>query len=134
MPNEITGPARKLLEAANIAHLATLMPDGTPHVTPVWIDLEDSTVLVNSAEGRVKVENLRRDPRVGVSVADSQNPYAAVSIRGRVREITADGADEHIDAMAGKYLGEERYPMRQPGERRVIIRIKPLHVFGPPSE
>lgn len=134
MTNEITGPARELLEAANIAHLATLMPDGTPHVTPVWIDLEDSTVLVNSAEGRVKVENLRRDPRVGVSVADSRNPYAAVSIRGRVREITADGADEHIDALAGKYLGEERYPMRQPGERRVIIRIEPLHVFGPPSE
>lgn len=133
MPKEIAGPARELLEAANIAHLATLMPDGTPHVTPVWVDLEDSAVLVNSAEGRVKVENLRRDPRVGVSVVDSQNPYAAVSIRGRVREITADGADEHIDALAGKYLGEERYPMRQPGERRVIIRIEPLHVFGPPS-
>ncbi len=133
MAKEISGPARELLEAANIGHLATLMPDGTPHVTPVWVDAEDSTVLINSAEGRVKVENLRRDPRVGLSVADAQNPYAAVSIRGRVREITADGADEHIDALAGKYLGEERYPMRQPGEQRVIIRIEPEHVFGPPA-
>ncbi len=133
MAKDISGPARELLEAANIGHLATLMADGTPHVTPVWVDVEDSTVLVNSAEGRVKVRNLRRDPRVGLSVADAQNPYAAVSIRGRVREITADGADEHIDALAGKYLGEERYPMRQPGEQRVIIRIDPLHVLEPPS-
>jgi PPOX class probable F420-dependent enzyme len=131
MAEKIPGPARALLEGANVGHLATLMPDGTPHVTPVWVDVEDTTVLVNSAEGRVKVENLRRDPRVGLSVADSQNPYAAVSIRGRVREITADGADDHIDALAGKYLGEERYPMREPGERRVIIRIEPERVFGP---
>lgn len=133
MPKEIPGPARQLLEAANIGHLATLMPDGTPHVTPVWVDIEDSTVLVNSAEGRLKVQNLKRDPKVGLSVADGENPYAAVSIRGRVREITADGADEHIDSLAGKYLGEERYPMREPGEQRVIIRIEPEHVFGPPA-
>ena len=133
MAKDISGPARELLEAANIGHLATLMPDGTPHVTPVWVDVEDSTVLINSADGRVKVENLRRDPRVGLSVADTHNPYAAVSIRGRVREITTDGADEHVDFLAGKYLGEERYPMRQPGEQRVIIRIEPEHVFGPPA-
>ena len=133
MAKEITGPARELLEAANIAHLATLMRDGSPHVTPVWVDVEDSLVLINSAEGRLKVRNLRRDPRVGLSVADRENPYAAVSIRGRVREITETGADEHIDVLAKKYLGEERYPMRQPGERRVIIRIEPVHVFGPAS-
>jgi PPOX class probable F420-dependent enzyme len=129
----IPEPARALLEAANIAHLATLMADGTPHVTPVWVDVEDSLVLVNSAEGRVKVRNLRRDPRVGLSVVDRENPYAAVSIRGRVREIAVDGADEHIDALARKYLGEERYPMRQPGEQRVIIRIDPARIFGPRS-
>jgi len=134
MAKEITGPARELLEAANIAHLATLMADGSPHVTPVWVDVEDSLVLVNSAEGRVKVRNLRRDSRDGLSVADRENPYAAVSIGGRVREITEAGADEHIDALAKKYLGEERYPMRQPGERRVIIRIEPVRVFGPASE
>jgi PPOX class probable F420-dependent enzyme len=133
MPKEITEPARALLTGANIAHLATLMPDGTPHVTPVWVDVEDSTVLVNSAEGRVKVENLKRDPRVGLSVADGENPYLAVSIRGRVREITGDGAEEHIDALAQTYLGEETYPMRQPGERRVLIKIEPEHVFGPPA-
>ncbi len=131
MAKEISGPARELLEAANIGHLATLMADGTPHVTPVWVDVEDSLVLVNSAEGRVKVRNLRRDPRVGLSVVDRENPFAAVSIRGRVRELTADGADEHIDALAKKYLGEERYPLREPGERRVIVRIEPLHVLGP---
>jgi PPOX class probable F420-dependent enzyme len=133
MATEIPEAVRDLLKGANIAHLATLMSDGTPHVTPVWVDVEDSTVLVNSAEGRLKVRNLRRDPRVGLSVADSQNSYAAVSIRGRVREITGDGADEHIDALARKYLGEERYPWRQPGEQRVIVRIDPEHVFGPPS-
>lgn len=131
MAHAIPEPARALLEAANIAHLATLMADGTPHVTPVWVDVEDSLVLVNSAEGRVKVRNLRRDPRVGLSVVDRDNPYAAASIRGRVREITEAGADEHIDALAKKYLGEERYPMRRPGERRVIVRIEPVHVFGP---
>lgn len=133
MPKEITEPARALLNGANIGHLATLMPDGTPHVTPVWVDVEDSTVLINSADGRVKVENLKRDPRVGLSVADGENPYIAVSIRGRVREITDDGAEEHIDALAQRYLGEETYPMRQPGERRVLIKIEPEHVFGPPA-
>ena len=133
MADAIPEPARELLEAANIAHLATLMADGTPHVTPVWVDVEDSLVLVNSAEGRVKVRNLRRDPRVGLSVVDRENPYAAVSIRGRVREITEAGADEHIDALAKKYLGEERYPMRQPGEQRVIVKIEPIHAYGPAS-
>ena len=133
MADAIPEPARELLEAANIAHLATLMADGTPHVTPVWVDVEDSLVLVNSAEGRVKVRNLRRDPRVGLSVVDRENPYAAVSIRGRVREITEAGADEHIDALAKKYLGEERYPMRQPGEQRVIVKIEPIHAYVPAS-
>lgn len=133
MTEPLPEAARSLLESPNIAHLATLMTDGTPQVTPVWVDVEDTTVLVNSAEGRVKVANLRRDPRVGLSVADRENPYAAVSIRGRVKEITEAGAEEHIDALAKKYLGEERYPMRRPGERRLVIRIEPLHVFGPPS-
>jgi PPOX class probable F420-dependent enzyme len=133
MHDVINARARRLLEAANIAALATLMPDGAPHVTPVWIDVDESTLLVNSAEGRVKVRNLERDPRVGLSVIDHQNPFTAVSIRGRVREITMAGADEHIDALASKYLGEARYPWRQPGERRVLIRIDPLHVFGPPG-
>ena len=134
MAERLPEPARTLLESPNVAHLATLMADGTPHVTPVWVDVEDSIVLVNSAEGRVKVSNLRRDPRVGLSVADRENPYAAVSIRGRVLEITEAGAEEHIDALARKYLGAERYPMRRPGERRLVIRIEPVHVFGPSSE
>ena len=131
MAEAISDGARRLLEAPNVAHLATLMADGTPHVTPVWVDVVDSLVLVNSAEGRVKVANLRRDPRVGLSVVDRENPFAAVSIRGRVREITGTGADDHVDALARKYLGEERYPMRRPGERRLVIRIEPLRVFGP---
>ncbi len=134
MAERLPEPARTLLESPNVAHLATLMADGTPHVTPVWVDVEDSIVLVNSAEGRVKVSNLRRNPRVGLSVADRENPHAAVSIRGRVLEITEAGGEEHIDALARKYLGAERYPMRRAGERRLVIRIEPVHVFGPSSE
>lgn len=128
---EIPEPVRELLEAANVGHLATLMPDGSPHVTPVWLDLDGSMVLVNTAEGRVKARNMGRDPRVGLSVIDRGDPFAAVSIRGNVREVSGAGADAHIDALARKYLGVDEYPMREPGERRVIARIEPSHIFGP---
>lgn len=128
MPASIPASHRDLFEKPNFGHLATLMPDGSPQVTPVWVDIEGDTILFNTAEGRVKTRNLDRDGRVAISVADQQNPYRYIQVRGRVVSRTHEGADAHIDKLAKKYLGQDRYPFRQPGEQRVIYRIQPEHV------
>jgi len=128
MPAKISEGIRKLLEAPNLANLATLMPDGSPQVTPVWVDFDGTHILVNTAEARQKFRNVRRDPRVAVSVFNHQSPYSYATVRGRVVEITHEGADEHIDRLAKKYLGRDTYPFRQPGERRVIFKIEPDQV------
>jgi len=114
------------------AHLATLNRDGTPQVTPVWVDFDGTNVVVNTARGRVKAKNLEREPRVALSIADPDNPYRYVSIQGRVVNMTEQGADAHIDAMAKKYLGKDKYPFRAPGEVRVMVKIAPekVHVVG----
>jgi PPOX class probable F420-dependent enzyme len=112
------------------AHLATLMPTGEPQVTPVWCHAANGYVIFNSAKGRQKDLNVRRDPRVALSIIDPENPYRFVEIRGSVVEITEKGADENIDFLAKKYLGVDKYPFRQPGEVRVIYKIKPERVFG----
>ena len=117
---------RKLLEGRNFAHLATVMPDGSPQVSAVWVDYDGRYVLVNTAEGRQKPRNLRRDTRVALSIVNQENPYASATIRGRAVELTHDGADEHIDKLAKKYLGQDRYPYRQPGEQRLIVKIEPM--------
>lgn len=123
---ELPELARKLItEGKNFASVATLMPDGSPQVSVVWIDTDGRHILFNTAKGRLKERNLRRDPRVALSIINSQNPYQEVMIRGRVVEITQDGADAHIDKLAKKYLGVDKYPFRQPGEQRVIIKIAP---------
>ena len=109
------------------ANLATVNPDGTPQVTPVWVDYDGTHVLVNSARGRRKDKNMETNPAVALSILDPDNPYRYLEVRGRVAEITEDGADEHIDKMAKKYLGQDKYPFRQPGEVRVIFKIEPLH-------
>jgi PPOX class probable F420-dependent enzyme len=114
---------RDLFEKKSFASLATLMPDGQPQVTPVWCDLDGDHVLVNSAKGRVKDRNMRRDPRVSLALIDPDNPYRYLQLQGRVVEITENGADAHIDKMAKKYLGKDKYPFRQPGEVRVLYRI-----------
>ncbi len=121
-----------LFQKISFAHLATLMPDGSPQVTPVWFEYDGKYVLVNSAKGRTKDRNMRRDARVSLDVQDPDNPYRHVSIRGRVAEITEQGADAHIDRLARKYLNLERYPNRQPGEVRVIYKIEPerAHTMG----
>jgi len=119
---------RKLFTEPNFAHLATLMPDGSPQVSPVWVDLDGDRIIVNSAEGRAKPRNIRRDPRVAIAIYSTENPYAHATVRGRVVEITHEGADAHIDKMAKKYLGQDKYPYRQPGEERVIFVIEPEHV------
>ena len=116
-----------LFQKKAFAHLGTIMPDGRPQVTPVWCDYDGEHIIVNSARGRQKDRNMERDPRVSVELSDPDNPYRYVEIRGRVVEITEQGADEHIDKMAKKYMGVDVYPGRQPGEVRVMYKIKPEH-------
>lgn len=110
------------------ASLGTLMPDGSPQVTPVWVDRDGDTVLVNTAKGRQKDKNIKRDPRVSVTLIDPDNPYRYLEIRGRVVEATDKGAKDHIDKMAKKYLGVDKYPYAQAGEQRLLLRIEPERV------
>ena len=119
---------KKLFREPNYGHMATLMPDGSPQVSPVWVDMDGDRILVNTAEGRVKPRNVRRDARVAISIYNQENPYSSAFIRGRVVEITHEGAEEHIDKLAKKYLGQDTYPYRQPGDKRVILVIEPEHV------
>ncbi len=117
-----------ILKKPSFAHLATLMPDGAPQSSPVWVDFSQGRVIVNSTQGRIKDQNMRTDPRVSLSITDPDNPYRGILLRGRVIEITTEGADDHIDAMAKKYLNQDRYPFRQPGEVRVLYYIEPDRV------
>ncbi|MEA2207924.1 MAG: hypothetical protein QOF54_401 [Solirubrobacteraceae bacterium] len=128
MSATIDGRAEELLKGKNFANVATLRRDGSVQVAPVWVDVQGGQAVVNSAKGRAWPTNLERDPRVTVSVQNMENPYEYVEIRGRVVEQTTEGADEHINSLAKKYLGQDEYPYRQPGEQRVIIRIEPEHV------
>ena len=115
-----------------LAHLGTVMANGAPQVTPVWFDYDGTFFRVNSAKGRVKDRNMRRNPAVSLSIVDPANPYRYVGVLGRVVEITEQGGDAHIDSLAKKYLGQDRYPYRRPGEVRVIYKIKPekVHTVG----
>lgn len=116
---------RDLLSKKALAHLATVMPDGSPQSTPVWFHFRDGLVEVNSAKGRRKDRNMRANPKVSLSLTDPDNPYRYLEVRGEVVEITEDGADAHIDFLAKKYLDADSYPFRSPQETRVIYRIKP---------
>jgi hypothetical protein len=117
-----------LQQKAAIANLATIMPDGTPQVTPVWFDYSNGKVRVNSAKGRVKTRNMREGAPVALSILDPENPYRYIQIRGRVGRATEDGASAHIDSLAKKYLGKDKYPYSQPGEVRVLFEIEPAAV------
>ncbi|MGI0068753.1 MAG: PPOX class F420-dependent oxidoreductase [Nitrosopumilaceae archaeon] len=119
----ISSDIAKLFEDKNFAFVATLMKDGSPQITPTWIDIDKNTILINTAEGRLKQKNLTRDHRIAVSIADRNNPYSMVTIRGKVIAQTTIGADEHIDKLAKKYLGVEKYPFRSPGEKRIILKV-----------
>ena len=132
MSATIEGRSEELLRAKNFCNVSTLNPNGSVHAAPVWVDVQDGRAVLNTAEGRAWPRNLQRDPRVTLTVQNMENPYEYVSIRGRVVERTTEGADEHIDALAKKYLGQDSYPFRQPGEQRVIVRIEPeqVHVWG----
>jgi PPOX class probable F420-dependent enzyme len=129
MSQAVEGRVEELLAAKNFCQVATLRRDGSIHAVPTWVDVQDGLPVLNTAEGRVWPANLQRDPRVTLTVLNADNPYEYVTIRGRVAERTHAGADEHIDALAKKYLGQDEYPYRRPGEQRVIIRVVPEHVY-----
>ena len=124
----IEGRVRELLEAPNFSHLATIREDGTVHGVVVWQHLEDGRIALNSSEGRAWPANVRRNPQVTITVHDQENPYEYVEIRGRVVEDTNDGAKEHIDSLAKKYIGKDEYPWLQPGEQRIKFLVEPERV------
>ena len=112
------------------ANLATLMPDGSPQVTPVWLDYAGGAIRINTAKGRVKARNLKVGSPVALAIMDPDEPYRYLQVRGRVRRVVEEGADAHIDALAKKYLDKDKYPFRQPGEIRVIYEIEPKSTSG----
>ena len=121
----LTDRAKRLLSEPNIVHLATVMPDGSPQVSPIWAHVEDGMIEFNTAAGRVKEQNMRRDPRVAFSVVNRDDPYERGSVRGRVVEmVDGDEARAHIDKMAKKYLGKDEYPWYK-GETRILVRAEP---------
>jgi len=128
MPAAIPEKFLDLFSKRAFANLATVMPGGNPQVTPVWCDFQDGCVLINTARGRQKDRNMKRDPHVSVAISDPDNPYRYLEVRGQAEEVDSGGiADQHIDKMAKKYLGQDKYPYRQPGEVRVLYRVKPEH-------
>lgn len=112
------------------ASLATVMPDGSPQVTPVWFDFKGGVIHVNTARGRVKERNMKKGSPVALAIIDPANPYRYVGIRGKVVAVTEKGADDHIDSLARKYLGQDKYPFRGPGEVRVMYTIEPTSASG----
>jgi PPOX class probable F420-dependent enzyme len=124
----IPDQARHLFEGKHVGHVATVNPDGTPQVSAVWIGIDGDLVSFNTAEGRVKTRNLRANPAVAISIANAENSYENLILQGQVVEITHDGADDDIDALAKRYLGADSYPGRNPDEERLIVRIEPRKV------
>ncbi|OLC36074.1 MAG: hypothetical protein AUH81_08760 [Candidatus Rokubacteria bacterium 13_1_40CM_4_69_5] len=120
---------KKILQDKTYGHIVTRNADGTPQVTMVWMDVEGDEVLFNTAEGRLKPKNLRRDPRVIVSVQDRNDPQSHMVLHGKA-SVTEAGADQHIDKLAKRFLGADKYPFRRPGEKRLIVRIKVDRIGG----
>jgi PPOX class probable F420-dependent enzyme len=127
MATPIPDKYKDLFQKRAFGHLATLMPNGSPQVTPVWIDYDGTHIIVNSARGRQKDKNMKRNPHVSVSIQDPDNPYRYLEVRGKVTEITEAGADDSIDKLARKYTGADKYQNRSPGEVRVMYKITPEH-------
>jgi PPOX class probable F420-dependent enzyme len=125
MPATVPESHKDLLQKPAFGAFTTLMPDGSPQTTPVWVDFDNGKVIVNTALGRQKDKNVRHDPRVAITLIDPQNPYRYLEIRGHVDEITEDGAEKHIDKMAKKYLDKDKYPWGRPGEKRVLLKVSP---------
>ena len=121
-----------LLREPSLCYVSTIMPNGSPQVTPVWFDYTGGMIRVNTAKGRVKARNLREGAPVAMSILDPDNPYRYIQIRGRVKRCVEEGADRHIDSLAKKYLGKDKYPFAQPGEVRIMYEIEPFaaHAMG----
>ena len=130
---DLNEKAAKLFSGKNLVFVATLMKDGAPQVSPVWANLEDGYVMVNTAEGRIKHKNVLRDPRVAVSVVSKDNPLDMTMIRGVVKALIPDYEYRHADKLTQQYMGRERYPFKRDGEKRVILKIKPERVFVLPE-
>ena len=129
MSELIPAKFRDLFNKKAFGQFATINKDGSPQVTPVWCDFDGTYVRVNSAVGRVKDKNVRRNPNVAITLQDPDNPYRYLSVQGKVEDITLDGAEDHIDSLSNKYVGNPRYQGRQPGEVRVIYKIRPVRSF-----
>jgi PPOX class probable F420-dependent enzyme len=126
----LTDKQKKLITDKNYGHIATINKDGSPQVSPVWIDLDGNHLIVNSEQKRLKVRNIKRDPRVAVSIQNAANPYQYIEIRGKAIEVTDKGGFEGIDRLSDKYNGQPKYPGNAPGDVRIVIRIEPEHVTG----
>ena len=133
MPDKLSEKARELIARPVLATLATVAGDGSPQVTPLWIEVDGDDLLVNTARGRAKARNVERDHRVALTVIDPDDPYNVVVVKGTVADVTTEGADAHIDRLAKKYLGVDEYPMRQPGEVRLTVRIRTDRIPMQPS-
>jgi PPOX class probable F420-dependent enzyme len=128
---QLPDAVKKLIEEKTYANVATLMRDGSPHVTQTWVDHDGDLVLINTFEGSQKHRNAARNPMIALDVCDPADPSRMAVIRGRVKEITLEGAEDHVDKLAKKYLGQDKYPMRRPGVKRILIKIEPTHVVAP---
>lgn len=133
MTDTFTPAARAIFAKTVLAHVATLEPDGSPNVTPVWVELEGDDIVINTALGRAKARNVASDGRVAVSLTDPDDPYVVIAVRGTVTGFTTIGADEVIDRLAAKYLGVPDYPYRRVGEVRVNVRITPERISEQPA-
>jgi PPOX class probable F420-dependent enzyme len=128
MADVLSEKARALITRPVLASLATLNPDGSPQITPLWVDLDGDDVVFNTAQGRKKARNLERDSRVAVTVIDPDDQYNVVAFQGTVTDVATEGADAHIDALAKKYLGVDAYPMRREGEVRLRVTVRTDHI------
>lgn len=133
MTDQLTEAARRIINKRVLAHVATLGPEGEPHVTPVWITLDGDNLLINTALGRMKARNLASDPRVAISLTDPDDDHVVIAVRGTVVGFTTEGADEDIDRLAHKYLGVDTYPFRREGEVRISVRIATDHIAEQPA-
>lgn len=123
---------RDLLDTKALAYVATTLADGSPQVTPVWFDHQGDTLRINTAKGRVKARTMNEGAKVALAIVDPANAYRYMQVRGTVARVTGEGADAHIDSLAKKYLGKDKYPFRQPGEERITLEITPdaVHTMG----